>query len=799
MYAIMKNQFCTKYLISMKSPIIENNTPVSWCIMVVVLLMLLPTAPAHSQDDNPENPKSFRDLFTEGGYHMEYGSFNLAVPVYLEAEKLEPDNANIQYRIGYSYNRFSDDKAVAIPYLLKAAKKATRNYDDLSFTEKNAPQQAYYELARAYHESDQLDSAISNYSSYAAILNKKHYMQEEVAKQLKMCNYAKEQMANPINAKITNLGDNINTEYGDYTPVVTAKGSMMIFTSRRKGSTGPENNLEFDNRYFEDIYISFNKEGAWSTPEQIGGGINTPDHDAVISLSADGQKLFTYNTEGGGDIYLSYRMGEGWTLPDRLGPTINTPARETHASITPDGRNLYFSSDRSDKNTTQYGGLDLYVATKLPTGGWSEATNLGDVVNTAGDDDAPFIHPNGKRLYFSSKGHKSMGGYDIFYSDLKDDGTWTTPANIGYPVNTTKDDIYYVESPDGKRAYYSSINAAVGYGRSDLYMIELPDRTAVPLTLLSGTMEVKMEDGIALESKIVVKDQATQEVLEYSPNTATGEYTIVLLPGSVNEISYMVEDSVIATEVIDEGATGYNEIVKVISSDGKIVTSGVDVAVTEPTTTEAIIQKLLLLDADGATVMTGEMNKDSLFAFTELPDMNNYIFKLDPTDGPMIESDVRVLAIVDGEEVVFALQEAGDGTFTFKSDEPVKATRVMVSSFTQYFGYNVKLIATDRTDYKQMIEDLAANSKQGYDQVVLIEASASKVPTTKYGTNEKLAQERGNKTKWVLSRSLENKGANLSNIKFEITPKVQGPNYNTDAIENREVYKESQYVKITSR
>ena len=786
----------------MKGSIIKQIITLCSIRTALVLGIILSAGATHSQDDNSDEPKSFRQLFTEGGYHMEYESFNLAVPVYLEAEKLQPDNANIQYRIGYSYNRFADDKAIAIPYLRKAIKKATRNYDDLAFTEKNAPQQAYYELAKAYHLSDQLDSAVSNYNKFAEMLNKKHYMQEDVARQLEMCSYAKEQMANPINVKITNLGENINTEYGDYTPVVTAKETMMIFTSRRKGSTGPENNLEFDNRYFEDIYITFMQGGEWTAPEQIGGGINTPDHDAVISLSADGQKLFTYNTEGGGDIYLSYRMGDDWTLPDRLGPTINTPARETHASITPNGKTLYFSSNRSGKNTTQYGELDLYMATKLPTGGWSEATNLGDVINTAGDDDAPFIHPNGKRLYFSSKGHQGMGGYDIFYSDLNDDGTWTTPTNVGYPINTTKDDIYYVESPDGKRGYYSSINADVGYGRSDLYLVDLLSRPTVPLTMLTGIMEVQIEDGIALESQIAVKDTATQEVTEYTPNAATGEYTIILLPGAAYEVSYMVEGSVIATEVLDEvSQTSYKEVNKMISKEGKITTSGVDIASVEPPSgKEPIVQKLLLLESrGGAALMTAEMNKDSLFIFTNLPEMDNYLFQLDPTDGPMVDAEIRVLRIVDGKEIVFSLQKTDDGSFTFKTDEPVKAAKVTVSSFEQHFGYNVKLIKTNGAEYKKMIEELAANSKQGYEQVVLIEASASKVPTSKYGTNEKLAQVRGDKTKWVLSRSLENKGAKLSLIKFEITPMVQGPDYNTDAITNREVYKESQYVKITTR
>jgi len=188
----------------MKTAIINQIITMCKFKVALVFSLLLSGTVGFSQDGGTDGPKTFRELFTEGGYHMEYESFNLAVPKYLEAEKLQPDNANIQYRIGYSYLQFEDDKSIAIPYLQKAIKKVTRNYDDLAFTESNAPQRAYFELAKAYHLSDLLDSAINNYKKFADMLHKKHYLQEEVSRQLQQCNYAKEQMANPISNYFSN-------------------------------------------------------------------------------------------------------------------------------------------------------------------------------------------------------------------------------------------------------------------------------------------------------------------------------------------------------------------------------------------------------------------------------------------------------------------------------------------------------------------------------------------------------------------------------------------------------------------
>ena len=440
--------------------------------------------------------KTFRGLFTEAGYHIEFKNYMLALSTYLTLDSMEPGNSNIQYRIGSCYLHSTTEKTKAIPYLEKAITNTSRLYDDLSYTEKNAPQSAYYELARAYHLNYQLDTAIGTFKKYKSLLHKKHYMQSEIDRNIKMCEYAKEQIKNPINVEIVNMGSGINSQYADYCPVINADETTMIFTSRREGSTGGLKDDE--GRFFEDIYVSNKDSGKWSEPVKIGSSINTRDHDAAIGLSADGQRLFIYKEE---DIYQSYLMGETWTVPERMSDNINSDDWETHASITPDGKLLYFVSDRKGGQ----GKRDIYRSEKLPTGEWGKAENLGTSINTEFEEDAPFIHPNGKTLYFSSKGHNTMGGFDIFYSQLSEDGNWSEPVNIGYPINTTDDDIFYVESSDGKRAYYSSFDKS-GLGEKDIYMAVLKDQKEIALTVLKGTMSVVDLDGMRSEERRVGKE-----------------------------------------------------------------------------------------------------------------------------------------------------------------------------------------------------------------------------------------------------------------------------------------------------
>ncbi len=208
--------------------------------------------------------------------------------------------------------------------------------------------------------------------------------------------------------EITNLGDKVNSAYADYKPVLTADESQLIFTSRREGSTGDAVNAE--GKYFEDIYVSNFENGEWTVPKSIGPTINTDDHEATVGLSADGQQLYVYKfLEGSGDIYMSNLMGANWMEPQKMGSDINLKSWESHASISADSKYLFFTSDREGG----YGGSDIYYCQRLPDGSWGLAINMGPMVNSSYDEDGGYMHPDGQNFFFSSKGHNTMGGYDI--------------------------------------------------------------------------------------------------------------------------------------------------------------------------------------------------------------------------------------------------------------------------------------------------------------------------------------------------------------------------------------------------
>ncbi|PCH95561.1 MAG: hypothetical protein COB85_04405 [Bacteroidetes bacterium] len=527
----------------------------------VFLITILTVKSQEATQEKSTSPKSFKELFTEAGYHLEIQNYHLALPPYLILDSIDPGNANLAYRIGLCYLNSDNNKDKAIPFLEEAVKQTAKGYDDLAPTERNAPLKTYYALASAYHLTYQIDSAISTFKKYQSLLHSKHFMQESVSRQIEMCVYAKLQMSSPINVDIINLGETINSEYSDFCPIINADETILIFTSRREGGTSSKTDI--DGRFFEDIYISYQDMGSWSNAVGIGTTINTMDHDAAVGLSADGQRMFIYkDDDGDGNIYQSYLVGDTWTVPEILSNSINSPGWETHASVSSDGNILYFVSDREGG----YGGRDIYRCKKLPNGEWAKAENLGDKINTADDEDAPYIHPNGTLLFFSSLGHNSMGGYDIFFSELLEDDTWIDPMNIGYPINTTHDDIFYIPSSDGKRAYYSSIDTS-GYGEHDIHMAVFKDYEEIAVTVLKGIMLVTDIEGVSMDANITVYDNSDMDSPPkiFKPNSITGKYIIVLAPDRDYTIFYSVEDSILQTEHIfipEESA--YQEIERTI-------------------------------------------------------------------------------------------------------------------------------------------------------------------------------------------------------------------------------------------
>lgn len=335
-----------------------------------------------------------------------------------------------------------------------------------------------YWIGKSYQYGLDFDNAMTFYNRYKQRLSKKPNYQgsdkvpmETVDKSIVECMNGKEFVANPGNFSIVNIGREINSEFEDYGPVLNEEEDEIIFTTRRReGNLNP--NVADDNKPFEDIFIARKTNGAWSYASNIGDRINTPFHDSNLGLSADGKTLYILKDEGGGDIYYCTQLSNGtWGPPAPLPGIINSTFEEKSITISKDGKTLYFSSNRPGG----LGGTDLYKATQDAKGEWANVKNLGPRINTPFDEEGPFIDYDMVTLYFSSKGHKNMGSYDIFRAVLDPkNNEWSTPENLGYPINTPDDDIFYMTSSDGKRAYYSSVRED-GLGYTDIFLITTPE------------------------------------------------------------------------------------------------------------------------------------------------------------------------------------------------------------------------------------------------------------------------------------------------------------------------------------
>ena len=392
--------------------------------------------------------QSLKRLLKTGNKFYENGFYEEAVVQYKRAYKLAPDDLTIPYKIGVAYLE-SKYKHRALSYL----KDVYQNTQDSTST-------LVFHLGLAYQYNHQFVKALEYFHHYRNITENPYLVDQHI----KQCNIGIEYVNNPKNVIISNLSK-LNSDNQDYAPLITSDGNSLIFTSRREGSTGGKK--AYDNNFYEDIYIVKKQNDTWLNPQPISPNINTYYHECGAAISPDGNTLFIYVDEGDGDIYYSTSNGNEWSVPMPLNQFINSPYRELSVSINQEGNELYFSSNRPGG----YGGFDIYVSRKNRKGAWMEPENLGPKINTEADEDAPFIHPSGKSLFFSSKGHMGMGGYDIFQSRMYQ-SKWSTPINLGYPINTAQDDIYFVSSADNAFGYYATARED-GLGGNDLYVINL--------------------------------------------------------------------------------------------------------------------------------------------------------------------------------------------------------------------------------------------------------------------------------------------------------------------------------------
>ncbi|MBI4947028.1 MAG: PD40 domain-containing protein [Bacteroidetes bacterium] len=506
-------------------------------IILVLLSVITASTIGFSQDEKKEIKKYIRAADLE----MYNNNFKNALDLYRKAYTIDSANAQVAFKVGVCMYNFRKYKQQSLPYFEKAQHAGI-------------PEASYF-LGNLYHLSGKFEDAIRLFQEYKNNSGKKEFSNTEVDFLINKSKTAIELVKTPVDVTIENIGTTINTEYSEYVPLISADESILIFTSRRKGSTGGL--LDPFGDYFEDVYISHKKKSVsaqkssseWTTPQGISSNINTPTHDACVGLSPNGEVLFLYRTSEdllSGDLYASVFNGTEWSVPELLPDPINTKNfNEPSASLLEEGQILYFSSDRPGG----YGKKDIYRVVKLGNGKWSKAVNLGPTINTPEDEDAPFIHPDGKTLYFSSEGHKNMGGYDIFKSTLKkadifSEDIWSEPENLGYPVNTPDDDIYFVLSTDGKRGYYSSGKPG-GYGSADIYLIHFAEEN-FGLDVLKGkvvadssdkplnatiTLMIVADDSAnnAVNSTITFLNSTTNKVEAiYNTNKLTGKFLMII-------------------------------------------------------------------------------------------------------------------------------------------------------------------------------------------------------------------------------------------------------------------------------
>jgi outer membrane protein OmpA-like peptidoglycan-associated protein len=382
--------------------------------------------------------------------------FGAALPHFLHAQRFNPNNALLNAKIGECYLH-SSSKEAALAYLQKSQQ-----------LDPKAEPRMHYLLARALHLAGQWEAAIKEYEqarpvAAEATSDDVAVTTDDLAQRVRECHRGQQLQAHPVHVLLENAGPGINSAASDYGPLISADESVLMLTSRRSGSTGGRLDSDGDG-LLEDIYQSDWNGTSWGPAHNLGAPVNTVDHDATVGLSADGQHMLVYVEQNEGDIYETDLQGTTWSKPRNLGPRLNSSYHESSGCYSPDGKYLYFVSDRP---TGSRGGRDIY---RLELDARTPAENLGPVINSPYDEEGVFMHPDGKTLYFSSKGHSSIGGFDIFKSTLNAKGQWSEPESLGWPINTPDDDVYFVLSGSGQHGYYSS-NQPGGLGGKDIYRV----------------------------------------------------------------------------------------------------------------------------------------------------------------------------------------------------------------------------------------------------------------------------------------------------------------------------------------
>jgi len=500
--------------------------------LLVVIIALLAFDTVNAQTLKPRQEKKFvkkgRKAYRKAKYYQAKGYYD-------KVTNANSTNSQYWYESGLVYYNSKVETENSLVRFEKALELSTKD---------TIPEILLY-LGHAYHFTGQFEKAIIYYNLFRPLIkdNKKGIeLNEIVDRQIQICNNGIEVLKVP-NERITtiqNMGEKVNSSAGDYSPVLTNEEDFILFCSRRP----PGKKRHIDGQYFEDIFYTSKAEEDWkqaSVIDKNSGYLNDQlnngkKHEAPISISPDGNTLFIYKENS---VWKSEKDSKGsWSIPKRMNQNINIGEHTPSVFITPDGSEMFIVSSGAAGGL---GGRDIYHTEMDENGKWASPENLGPTINTSYNEDAPFISKDGKTLYFASNGHNTIGGYDIFKTTKDENGNWTEPLNIGAPINSAGDDIYYVENESGTIAYYASQRPGA-YGYLDLYSASFKCKN-IPTTVING-YAVYASNHQPINGIIKITNTDTgEEMGTYTIDPKTGKYNLVLPPNQSYNLELVVAQS----------------------------------------------------------------------------------------------------------------------------------------------------------------------------------------------------------------------------------------------------------------
>lgn len=498
---------------------------------IVFFLLLSFISQIHAQKEI-----DFKQQFVEAEAFFLFEEYKDALPIYQRLLREDPENLNLKYKIGICYLNDPYQKQKSINYLLEASKGINdKNYKTNNHRERLAPPEVYFYLAQAYRVNSELENALKYFTLFSSELDPEVFDIEIVNDEIEACNYAIKQKLSPVYFKKRNAENMLNSRFEEVFPVISGDGKTIIFNRK----------LQF----YDAIFISTkNNEGNWSEPINLTPDFGLDGNSYCTGISYTGDEIFVYRSDNfDGNIYSSIKADSKWQMLEKLNESINTKYWESHASPGPEGKFLYFTSNRRGG----YGGLDIYRASRTNGKNWESPENLGPVVNSPFNEETPFISANDQKLYFSSLRHGGMGGYDIYISEQIAPDSWSSPVNLGFPLNTTDDDLFFCPSPDKtSTAVYSMFDANSSYGLKDIYFVTVYNSVLPREFIITGNINVPtpdyLENGGIFISIIenstgrLVNQVDLESTGEFSIGAKQGDYQLLVDGEGINPISVPV-------------------------------------------------------------------------------------------------------------------------------------------------------------------------------------------------------------------------------------------------------------------